>query len=79
MSIFPNPMTSEQVSILFGKELELVVRLIDPAGRVFYDQKVNRISSSIPFEITLPGLPSGIFIIQLFDKKQVGTLKLIKP
>ena len=78
-TIYPNPMIYEQVSILFGKELEVVVRLIDPAGRVYFDQKVNRISSSAPFEITLKDLPSGIFIIQLFDKKQVGTLKLIKP
>lgn len=77
-SIYPNPLFKEELSILFGQELVVRVRLVDGAGRTVIDHSIRRDSPKYPFHLSLVSLPAGLYVMHLQDGKSVTQTKLIK-
>lgn len=77
-SIYPNPLYAEELSLLFGQELAVVIRLVDVAGRTVLERSISRDSPKNPYRIALVGLPPGLYMVHLQDSKFVNQTKLIK-
>ncbi len=77
-SLYPNPLIEDELSVAFGQELAVVVRLVDIAGRTLIERALTRDSPKIPYRMTLAGLPPGLYIVHLQDGKNVTLTKLIK-
>jgi subtilisin family serine protease len=77
-SLYPNPVTDEQIYIRFGQELSIQIQLMDRSGRPVLEKLLQRNSTKDPFFLTLNQLPSGLYFIQLMDGKKITYQKLIK-
>ena len=77
-SLYPNPVTNNQIFIRFGQELRVNTQLFDSSGRLVLKLDVTRNSIKEPYFITLDPLPSGLYFIQLMDGKEIAYQKLIK-
>lgn len=77
-SIYPNPLVSEELAVIFGQELEIFFRVVDGSGRIVIDGGARRNTSKNPFRISLAELPTGVYVLQLQDSKNVTQTKLIK-
>lgn len=78
VGIYPNPLTNGQLTIGFGMSTELDFQVFDVAGRVIYEQVLQRESKDSPFQVDLGKLLPGLYILQLTDGIQVTRTKLIK-
>ncbi len=76
-NLFPNPAT-ESVGILFSDpaQTEVEIRIYDLKSLLVKRLMVTPGSNSV--EVSLKGLPKGLYIIELKDGKRVGIKKLIK-
>ena len=77
-SLYPNPVINNLVYIRFGQELSLSMRVLDRSGKQVLDQLLHRESTKEPYFISLDQLPSGLYLIQLVDGKEIAYHKLIK-
>jgi subtilisin family serine protease len=77
-TVYPNPVTDEQVYIRFGKELSFQIQLFDSSGRPVLEKMLQRNSTKDPYFLTLNQLPSGLYFMQLMDGKEIAYQKLIK-
>ena len=77
-SLYPNPVTDEQIYIRFGQELSIQIQLMDRSGRPVLEKLLQRNSTKDPYLLTLNQLPSGLYFIQLMDGKKITYQKLIK-
>jgi subtilisin family serine protease len=77
-SIYPNPLRSESLHIRFGKELRVMLQILDGSGRRVVEQVGERNTIQQPFVFILSDLPSGIYFLQLLDGKEIAHKKLIK-
>ena len=77
-TVYPNPVTDEQVYIRFGQELSLQIQLFDSSGRPVLEKMLQRNSAKDPYFLTLKQLPSGLYFMQLMDGKEIAYQKLIK-
>ena len=77
-SLYPNPVTDEQIYIRFGQELSIQIQLMDRSGRPVLEKLLQRNSTKDPYFLTLNQLPSGLYFIQLMDGKKIAYQKLIK-
>lgn len=78
IGIYPNPLTNDLLTIGFGVNKELELKVIDVAGRVVAGQVLLRDSKESPFQVDLGKLQPGLYILQLTDGLQVSRTKLIK-
>jgi len=76
--IYPNPIISTNLFIQVGKETRLFFRLRDGLGRLIFEKMAERQSSNVPYQIDLPVLVTGMYLIQASDGKEIVTKKLIK-
>ena len=77
-TVYPNPVTDEQVYIRFGQELSFQIQLFDSSGRPVLEKMLQRNSTKDPYFLTLNQLPSGLYFMQLMDGKEIAYQKLIK-
>jgi subtilisin family serine protease len=77
-SLYPNPVNNNLVYVRFGQELSLKMRVLDRSGKQVLDQLLHRESNKEPYFISLDQLPSGLYLIQLVDGKEIAYHKLIK-
>ena len=77
-SLYPNPVNNNLVYVRFGQELSLKMRVLDRSGKQVLDQLLHRESTKEPYFISLDQLPSGLYLIQLVDGKEIAYHKLIK-
>ena len=77
-TIYPNPVTDNQIYIRFGQNLSLQIQVFDSSGRPVLEKLLQRISTKEPYGITLDTLPSGLYFIELIDGKEIAYQKLIK-
>jgi hypothetical protein len=66
------------VYVRFGQELSLKMRVLDRSGKQVLDHLLHRESTKEPYFISLDQLPSGLYLIQLVDGKEIAYHKLIK-
>jgi subtilisin family serine protease len=77
-TVYPNPVTDDQVYIRFGQELSFQIQLFDSSGRPVLEKMLQRNSTKDPYFLTLNQLPSGLYFMQLMDGKEIAYQKLIK-
>lgn len=77
-TVYPNPVTDDQVYIRFGQELSFQIQLFDNSGRPVLEKMLQRNSTKDPYFLTLNQLPSGLYFMQLLDGKEIAYQKLIK-
>jgi hypothetical protein len=58
-TIFPNPAT-DKVFVIGNFENGMMIRVMDIAGKIIWKQQLR----NNPFEIELPPLPSGLYLVQ---------------
>lgn len=77
-SIYPNPLIDNKLFVKFGNEYEAEFTLYNLSGKVLFKRKIERISPTIPFELDLSGLGSGIYVIEMRNSESVQRGRLIK-
>ena len=76
--IYPNPIISTNLFIQVGNDTRLFFQLRDGLGRLIFEKMAERQSSNVPYQIDLPVLVTGIYLIQASDSNEIVTKKLIK-
>lgn len=76
--LYPNPLLGEELAVSFGQELSLVITLVDGIGRTVIERSISRDSPKTTYQISLPSLPPGLYVVHLWDGKNRGQTKLIK-
>ncbi|NVJ86061.1 MAG: S8 family serine peptidase [Algoriphagus sp.] len=77
-NVYPNPLIGNELKINFGSGLKSNFTLIDLSGRVIRTKELERFNNKNPFEISLEGIPSGLYLIQLQDQVELKYRKLIR-
>ena len=77
-TVYPNPVTDDQIYIRFGQELSFKIQFFDSSGRAVLEKMLLRNSTKDPYLLTLNQLPSGLYFMQLMDGKEIAYQKLIK-
>jgi hypothetical protein len=73
--LFPNPNNGSFSIFLREKEVkDLSVNVFDVFGKLVYETKVNQNE----FELNIPNLPTGIYLVKLNSNSINETLKFIK-
>lgn len=76
ISVYPNPSADGRFTLIFDAETVVrQVRVIDLAGRVVFDQRVNMASGNLP--IDLSGNAQGVYTVQVQTANGIQTEKLI--
>jgi subtilisin family serine protease len=76
--VFPNPLVSDQLQILFGTALSSEFRLLDLNGRTLISAELIRSSTKEPYQIRLEGVKPGLYVIQIQDGNQIKRAKLFR-
>lgn len=76
--VYPNPLTGGDLFVQFGKNLSGEFSLYDVNGKELQRIEIQRAAVSQPFEINLPMIPKGMFLVQMQSGKEVKRTKLLK-
>jgi len=76
--LYPNPMSGDDVYILFGQQFEAQITLYDISGKMISGGQVNRGAISEPYTLHLPGLRPGVYLVEVRSDKAVRRVRLIK-
>lgn len=76
--VYPNPLEGYDLSILFGDQLVGEFTLYDLSGRVVFKDQVSRFANRDAFQVNLPGLVSGIYVVEMQSGRDLKNAKLIK-
>lgn len=76
--VYPNPISGDDLKIHFGSSLNTNFTLFDPSGKVVSNLQLERNSNKNPFEVSLKGIPTGFYIIQLQDGIAIKRQKLLR-
>jgi serine protease AprX len=76
--IYPNPLSGVDLFVQFGKSLEGEFSLYDVNGAEIQKIEILRDSVDQPFEITLPMIPKGMFLVQVQSGREIKRTKLLK-
>jgi serine protease AprX len=76
--IYPNPIYGSELYLNFGNQLVSELSIIDMHGNLVKKETISRQSIQKPFEVTLPLISSGIYVVQMQSGKNVKRTKLMK-
>lgn len=76
--VYPNPLKGKQLFINFGNYEQGEFYLLDLKGQVLKQASLNRRNIRDPFEIDIPELPYGVYIVELRSGSDIKRTKLIK-
>jgi len=76
--VYPNPLNGGDLFIQFGKGLTGEFSLFDVSGKEIQRVEIQRVSVSQPFEIRLPEIPKGMFLVQMQSGREIKRTKLLK-
>jgi serine protease AprX len=76
--IFPNPITGSDLRITFGKQIQGYFTLFDMQGRVLQQLQIERESIQHPFEVSIPYLQVGMYLVEFHSGNETKRTKLIK-
>jgi len=77
-SLYPNPMTGEDLFIRFGNEREAHFILFDISGKEMVRLHISRQSVADPFRINLPQLRAGVYVMEIRTRQGVKRARVIK-
>lgn len=77
-SMYPNPMTGDDLFIRFGNQLEANFLLFDISGKEMVRLDISRPSSEEPFRIHLPQLRAGVYVLQMSSADGVKRARVIR-
>ncbi len=80
LRIFPNPVKEEAtLSFSLSQEETIEIQLLDYLGRKIQTLARQQFASGAhEVDLTLPGLPNGMYLLQLSGESESATLRLIK-
>lgn len=76
--IYPNPLKGNGLFIKFGNYEKSEFFLLDLTGKVVKHASLNRRNIKDPFEVEIPELPSGVYIVKLQSGSDIKRTKLMK-
>lgn len=76
--VYPNPIHGTELYVKFGNQEVGEFSLIDPNGKVLQKANVKRTSIQDPFEVLIPDLPTGVYVVEMYSGNQVKRTKLMK-
>ncbi|EOZ93690.1 Subtilisin-like serine protease [Indibacter alkaliphilus LW1] len=76
--IFPNPISGNSLFVNFGDLYQGEFSLFDMHGKVLQQLTVSRDSLQEPFQIQIPTLNNGMYIVEMHSGKDVRRTKLLK-
>ncbi|MCL6260271.1 S8 family serine peptidase [Aquiflexum sp. TKW24L] len=76
--VYPNPLSGGDLFVQFGKSLAGEFSLYDVNGAEIQKIEIQRASVDQPFEISLPMIPKGMFLVQMQSGREVKRTKLLK-
>ncbi|TVP52801.1 MAG: T9SS C-terminal target domain-containing protein [Mongoliibacter sp.] len=76
--VYPNPITGSSLFVNFGDWHQGDFSLTDMQGKVLTQVTVQRNTLKEPFQIDLPGLNKGMYIVEMHAGNQVRRTKLLK-
>jgi hypothetical protein len=76
--VYPNPLNGGDLFVQFGKSLTGEFSIYDVNGKEIQKIEIQRESVSQPFEISLPNIPKGMFLVQMQSGRDVKRTKLLK-
>ena len=76
--VYPNPLNGGDLFVQFGKSLMGEFSIYDVNGKEIQKIDIQRESVSQPFEISLPNIPKGMFLVQMQSGREVKRTKLLK-
>ncbi|SMD44683.1 Por secretion system C-terminal sorting domain-containing protein [Aquiflexum balticum DSM 16537] len=76
--IYPNPVYGSELFLNFGNQLVSELSIIDMHGNLVKKETISRQSIQKPFEVSLPMISSGIYMVQMQSGKDVKRTKLMK-
>lgn len=76
--VYPNPISTDELSIFFGTGLSGEITLIDKNGRLILNSMLTRTRINEPFIISLQGIRPGFYIVQMVDGSLIQRRKLFR-
>lgn len=76
--VYPNPLVSDELSILFGTGLTSYFELIDITGNTLLEAQLSRADLRSAFRVHLNGIKPGIYIIQMRESTHIRQAKLVR-
>ena len=76
--VFPNPLSGTMLFVKFGNNLSGNFSLLDFQGKILKKEAVDRRDGGVPFEINLPELPAGVYMIEMQSGSEIKRTKLLK-
>lgn len=76
--VFPNPLNGTMLFIKFGNNLSGDFSLLDLQGKTLKKESVVRRDGGVPFEINLPQLPTGVYLVEMQSGSEIKRTKLLK-
>jgi len=76
--IYPNPLTGTRLYVKFGNNETGDFSLMDLQGKLLQKVQVNRRDSQTPFEIMVPELPVGVYVVEMQSGSEIKRTKLMK-
>ncbi len=77
-TIYPNPLEGYNLFVRLGNHEEGEFTIYQLNGSVVQNNQVKRTSHREAFQIQLPGLPTGMYIVQMRSGNDLKRTKLIK-
>jgi len=76
ISVYPNPLVNDKLSINFEGHIE-TLRLLNTQGQLIRKQDIGHFVDR-GYEWNLPGLPAGVYWVEVKSDRQHSMIKLIK-
>lgn len=76
--VYPNPIAGTRLNVKFGNHKSGDFSLMDLQGKLLQKVQVDRINSQEPFEILIPSLPSGVYLVEMQSGSEIKRTKLMK-
>jgi serine protease AprX len=76
--VFPNPIEGLSLKIRFGKQNEGEFSLFNMQGQLVQQSKLSRDDYLQPFEVSIPELTSGMYLVEFQAGNETKRTKLIK-
>jgi len=77
-SLYPNPMTADELFIRFGNEEVALFTLFDISGRELVRMDISRASVRDPFAIQLPNIRAGVYVVEIRSANEIKRVRVIK-
>lgn len=76
--VYPNPLSSHELSIHFGAGLKSKFELIDMMGRIVLQDELTRMDTKTPFRVQLDAVKSGVYLIRMSVGDYIKQTKLLR-